>query len=30
MILTHMGPEMLPLADEVPGECGEDGLVITL
>jgi len=30
MILTHMGPEMLPLADEVPEECAEDGLVITL
>lgn len=30
MILTHMGPEMLPLADQVPEECAEDGLVITL
>lgn len=30
MILTHMGPEMLPLADAVPEECTEDGLVITL
>ena len=30
MILTHMGPEMLPFADRVPEECAEDGLVITL
>ena len=30
MILTHMGPEMLPLADQVPEECAQDGLVITL
>ncbi len=30
MILTHMGPEMLAKADEVPEECAEDGLVITL
>lgn len=30
MILTHMGPEMLPLADQVPEECAEDGMVITL
>ena len=29
-ILTHMGPEMLAKADEVPEECAEDGLVITL
>ena len=30
MVLTHMGPEMLPLADRVPEECAEDGLVITV
>ncbi len=30
MILTHMGPEMLPMAGEVPEECAEDGLVISL
>lgn len=30
IILTHMGPEMLAKADEVPEECAEDGLVITL
>jgi ribonuclease BN (tRNA processing enzyme) len=30
MVLTHMGPEMLAKADEVPEECAEDGLVITL
>lgn len=30
MILTHMGPEMLAKANEVPEECAKDGLVITL
>ncbi|MCG8543576.1 MAG: MBL fold metallo-hydrolase [Alphaproteobacteria bacterium] len=30
MILTHMGPEMLAKADEVPEECAYDGLVVEL
>ncbi len=30
MILTHMGPEMLAMADKVPEECAHDGLVIEL
>ena len=30
MILTHMGPEMLAAADDVPEECAHDGLVIEL
>lgn len=30
MILTHMGPEMLAMADAVPEECAHDGLVIDL
>jgi len=30
MILTHMGPEMLAMADQVPEECAHDGLVIEL
>lgn len=30
MVLTHMGPEMLARVGEVPEECAEDGLVITL
>ncbi len=29
-ILTHMGPEMLAMAGEVPEECAEDGMVVTL
>lgn len=30
LILTHMGPEMLAVADEVPEECACDGLVVEL
>ena len=30
VILTHMGPEMLAVADEVPEECAYDGLVVEL
>ena len=30
MILTHMGPEMLAKADEVPEDCAYDGLVVEL
>lgn len=30
MVLTHMSPEMLAMADQVPEECAYDGLVIEL
>jgi ribonuclease BN (tRNA processing enzyme) len=30
LILTHMGPEMLAVADTVPDECAYDGMVINL
>ena len=30
MILTHMGPEMLAKAADVPEECAEDGMVVSL
>ena len=30
LILTHMSPEMLAMADSVPEECAHDGLVIDL
>lgn len=30
LILTHMGPEMLAMADEVPEECAYDGMVIAV
>jgi ribonuclease BN (tRNA processing enzyme) len=30
LILTHMGPEMLAEADNVPEECAHDGMVIEL
>ncbi len=30
MILTHMGPEMLAMADQVPEETAHDGLVVEL
>ena len=30
LILTHMGPEMLAQADNVPEECARDGMVVTL
>jgi len=30
LILTHMGPEMLAMADRVPEECAHDGLVIEI
>jgi len=30
LILTHMGPEMLAVADEVPEECAYDGMMIAL
>ncbi|MDA1101338.1 MAG: MBL fold metallo-hydrolase [Proteobacteria bacterium] len=29
-ILTHLGPEMLDKADDLPEECAEDGLVVVL
>ena len=28
LILTHMGPEMLAMADSVPEECAHDGMVV--
>lgn len=28
LILTHMGPEMLAMADQVPEECAFDGMVV--
>jgi ribonuclease BN (tRNA processing enzyme) len=28
VILTHMGPEMLALADGLPEECARDGLIV--
>lgn len=30
VVLTHMGPEMLSMADRVPEDCAHDGLVIEL
>ena len=30
IILTHMGPEMLAMANQVPEECAFDGLVVTI
>ena len=30
MILTHMSPEMLAMADKVPEECAHDGLVVEI
>jgi ribonuclease BN (tRNA processing enzyme) len=30
LILTHMGPEMLAMADRVSEECAHDGMVVTL
>jgi hypothetical protein len=27
-VLTHMGPEMLAMANQVPEECAYDGLVV--
>ena len=30
LILTHMSPEMLAMADTLPEECAHDGMVITL
>jgi ribonuclease BN (tRNA processing enzyme) len=30
LILTHMGPEMLAMADQVPEECAHDGMVVEL
>lgn len=30
LVLTHMGPEMLEVADEVPEECAYDGMTIEI
>ena len=28
IVLTHMGPEMLAMANQVPEECAYDGLIV--